>query len=186
MGDIDLGATKEPALHVESPVSEGTQDSEDDGAGEDTDGEGEESEDMEHELPIPLSMKACRAPILLNFNHPVSTNTIPAGLFKGLANGGSGSGNDNNASAAKENKEPMCHLIAHTRSSSTYLAHPSTTYASPPSHKMHHGAALSRTPVGGIPPPCYRSSLSQAHDCCASLSVMAPCVWGLSSRRQRT
>ncbi len=139
-----------------------------------------------HELPIPLSMKACRAPILLNFNHPVSTNTIPAGLFKGLANGGSGNGNDNNASAAKENREPMCHLIAHTRSSSTYLAHPSTTYASPPSHKMHHGAALSRTPVGGIPPPCYRSSLSQAHDCCASLSVMAPCVWGLSSRRQRT
>ena len=36
---IDLGMTKEPLLHVESPVSEGTQDSKDDEAGEeDTDG----------------------------------------------------------------------------------------------------------------------------------------------------
>ena len=42
LGGIDLGVTKEPALHVESPVSEGTQDSEDDGAREEnTDGEGE-------------------------------------------------------------------------------------------------------------------------------------------------
>jgi hypothetical protein len=60
---FDLGATKEPSLHVESPVSEGTQDSEDDEGEEDTDGEGEESEDMEHELLIPLSMKARRVPI---------------------------------------------------------------------------------------------------------------------------
>jgi hypothetical protein len=43
LGDIDLGATKEPGLYVEGPVSEGTPDSKDDGAGEeDRDGEGGE------------------------------------------------------------------------------------------------------------------------------------------------
>lgn len=40
----------------------------------------------EKELPIPPSMKARRAPIPLDFKHPVSTNTVPAGLFKALAN----------------------------------------------------------------------------------------------------
>ena len=85
LGGIDLGITKKPALHVESPVSEVTQDSEDDGAGEeDTDGEGEESEDMEHKLLVPLLMKACHMPIPLNFKHPILTNTVPAGLFKAL------------------------------------------------------------------------------------------------------
>ncbi|THH17190.1 hypothetical protein EW146_g3571 [Bondarzewia mesenterica] len=39
------------------------------------------------ELPIPPSMKARRAPIPLDFKHPVSTNTVPAGLFKALGNG---------------------------------------------------------------------------------------------------
>jgi hypothetical protein len=54
LGGIDLGTTKEPSLYVDSPVSEGTQDSEDDEAGEeDTDGEWEESEGMEHELLNP-------------------------------------------------------------------------------------------------------------------------------------
>ena len=76
-------------LHVESPVSEGTQGSEDDEAREkDTDGEGEESEDMEHELPILLSMNTHRAPIPLNFKHPILTNTVPVGLFKALAKWG--------------------------------------------------------------------------------------------------
>ncbi|KAI0043626.1 hypothetical protein FA95DRAFT_1563095 [Auriscalpium vulgare] len=40
-----------------------------------------------HELPIPPAMKTRRAPIPLDFKHPVSTNTVPAGLFKALANG---------------------------------------------------------------------------------------------------
>ena len=60
---------------------------------------------MEHELPIPLSMKARRVPIPLNFKHPVSTNTVLAGLFKALANGGRGSSNGNIASAATESEE---------------------------------------------------------------------------------
>ncbi|VDB86823.1 unnamed protein product [Peniophora sp. CBMAI 1063] len=38
-----------------------------------------------HELPVPPSMsRARRAPIPLDFKHPVSTNTVPAGLFKAL------------------------------------------------------------------------------------------------------
>lgn len=39
------------------------------------------------ELPIPPSYKGKRAPIPLDFKHPVSTNTVPAGLFKALVNG---------------------------------------------------------------------------------------------------
>jgi len=129
LGDINLGATKEPGLHVESPVSEGTPDSEDNGAGEeDRDREGGGSEDMEHELPIPLSMKAHRAPIPLNFKHPVSTNTVSAGLFKKLANGGSGNSNGNKASAAKENKECTRRIMRSRLSSCEifeYVARPS-------------------------------------------------------------
>jgi hypothetical protein len=174
LGGTYLGMTKEPALHVESPVSKGTQDSEGNRAGEeDTDGEGEESEDMEYGLPISLSMKARRAPILLDFKYPVSMNTVPAGLFKALANGGSGNGHGNNTSAAKENEGSTCRLVAHMRSSSAYLAHPSTTYASPPSHRMHHGTALLQEPP------------QLAHDCRASLSaIMALCVWRLLSARE--
>ncbi|KZT68449.1 hypothetical protein DAEQUDRAFT_671259 [Daedalea quercina L-15889] len=36
------------------------------------------------ELPFPPTMKPKRAPIPLDFKHPVSTNTVPAGLFKAL------------------------------------------------------------------------------------------------------
>ncbi|TCD62819.1 hypothetical protein EIP91_006385 [Steccherinum ochraceum] len=40
------------------------------------------------ELPFPpTSSKTKRAPIPLDFKHPVSTNTVPAGLFKNLNNG---------------------------------------------------------------------------------------------------
>lgn len=39
------------------------------------------------ELPFPPAAKPKRAPIPLDFKHPVSTNTVPAGLFKSLANG---------------------------------------------------------------------------------------------------
>jgi hypothetical protein len=66
---------------------------------------------MEHKLPIPLSMKAHCAPIPLDFKHPVSTNTVPAGLFKKLANGGSGNGNGNKASAAKESEERTRRIV---------------------------------------------------------------------------
>ena len=112
LGGIDLGMTKEPVLHMESTVSEGTQGSEDDRVGEeDTDGEAEESGDLEHKLPIPLSMKAHRAPIPFDFNHPVLTDTVPVGLFKALANGGSGSSNGNNASTAKESEEHTRRIV---------------------------------------------------------------------------
>lgn len=37
-----------------------------------------------HDLPYPPTMKSKRAPIPLDFKHPVSTNTVPAGLFKAL------------------------------------------------------------------------------------------------------
>jgi hypothetical protein len=111
LGGIDLGMTKEPALHIESPVSKGTQDSKDTGAGEDTDGEAEKSGDLEHELPIPLSMKARCAPIPLDFNHPILTDTVSVGLFKALANGGSDSSNGNNACAAKESEECMRRIV---------------------------------------------------------------------------
>ncbi|KAI0960912.1 hypothetical protein AcV7_000159 [Taiwanofungus camphoratus] len=47
------------------------------------DGTGAESA---HELPFPPTMKSKRAPIPLDFKHPVSTNTVPAGLFKALVN----------------------------------------------------------------------------------------------------
>ncbi|KAI0668722.1 hypothetical protein C8Q78DRAFT_979228 [Trametes maxima] len=38
------------------------------------------------ELPFPPTAKPKRAPIPLDFTHPVSTNTVPAGLFKALVN----------------------------------------------------------------------------------------------------
>ncbi|KAA1475416.1 hypothetical protein DENSPDRAFT_783512 [Dentipellis sp. KUC8613] len=54
---------------------------------EDEDDDGEELRGSDRELPVPPTMKARRAPIPLDFKHPVSTNTVPAGLFKALANG---------------------------------------------------------------------------------------------------
>ncbi|KAH9015077.1 hypothetical protein EDB85DRAFT_2156960 [Lactarius pseudohatsudake] len=51
-------------------------------------------------------MKARRAPTPLEFKHPISTNAVPAGLFKALANGnGSSNGLSNNASIAGEAEE---------------------------------------------------------------------------------
>jgi hypothetical protein len=85
LGGINFGMTKEPAFHMESPVSEGTARTME--LGRRTQIGGEESEDTKHELLIPLLIKACRAPILLDFKHLILTNTFPAGLFKALANG---------------------------------------------------------------------------------------------------
>ncbi len=42
------------------------------------------------ELPFPPTAKPKRAPIPLDFKHPVSTNTVPAGLFKALVNNDDG------------------------------------------------------------------------------------------------
>lgn len=42
------------------------------------------------ELPFPPASKPKRAPIPLDFKHPVSTNTVPAGLFKALVNNDDG------------------------------------------------------------------------------------------------
>ena len=177
LGGIDLGATKEPALHVESPVSEGTQDSEDDGAGEDTDGEGEESEDMEHELPIPLSMKARRAPIPLDFKHPVSTNTVPAGLFKALANGGSGNGNGNNASAAKESEERTRRIVRSRLSSREIFEHvsrPSLDDLCVPAISQNTSRGrLVTDPGRWDAPPLLQEPPQPARDRRASLPAMA-------------
>ena len=83
---------------------------------------------MEHELPILLLMNARFVPIPLDFKHPVSTNTVLAGLFKELANGGSGNSNGNKASAAKENKECTRRIMRSRLSSCEifeYVARPS-------------------------------------------------------------
>jgi hypothetical protein len=48
---------------------------------------GDMSEYVTEELPVPPQFKPKRAPIPLDFKHPVSTNTVPASRFKALANG---------------------------------------------------------------------------------------------------
>jgi hypothetical protein len=166
LGGIDLGTTKEPALHVESPVSEGTQDSEDAGAGEDTDGEAEESGDLERELPIPLSMKARRAPIPLDFNHPVLTDTVSAGLFKALANGGSDSSNGNNAGAAKESEERTRRIVRSRLSSREIFEHVSRLSRDGScvpviSQNASQGWLVTDPGRWDAPNPCSRSHLSQ-------------------------
>lgn len=52
-----------------------------------TRGSGLAEEDRSAELSLPSTQKQKRAPIPLDFKHPVSTNMVPAGLFKNLANG---------------------------------------------------------------------------------------------------
>ncbi|KAH8981991.1 hypothetical protein EDB86DRAFT_3106937 [Lactarius hatsudake] len=129
LGGIDIGAIKEAALRAESPVS---------GDG-DGDIEGNDVDD-EHELPMPLSMKARRAPIPLDFKHPVSTNTVPAGLFKALANGnGSSNGHSNNASIAGEAEEQRTRRTVRSRLSSREIFE----HASRPSLDDLHVPAIS-------------------------------------------
>ncbi|KAH9025029.1 hypothetical protein EDB85DRAFT_1985171, partial [Lactarius pseudohatsudake] len=82
LGGIDIGAIKKVALQAKSPVSDGNCDGD---VGHDGDGDIEGNDvDDEHELPIPLSMKARCAPIPLDSKHPISTNTVPVGIFKAL------------------------------------------------------------------------------------------------------
>ncbi|KAH8999723.1 hypothetical protein EDB92DRAFT_2080754 [Lactarius akahatsu] len=135
LGGIDIGAIKEAALRAESPVS-GDGDADEDGDG---DIEGNDVDD-EHELPMPLSMKARRAPIPLDFKHPVSTNTVPAGLFKALANGnGSSNGHSNSASIAGEAEEPRTRRTVQSRLSSREIFE----HASRPSLDDLHVPAIS-------------------------------------------
>lgn len=46
------------------------------------------AEDGDEELVAPPAAKQKRAPIPLDFKHPVSSNTVPAGLFKALVSNG--------------------------------------------------------------------------------------------------
>ena len=122
-GDIKITTT---AHNVESPTGEGPPVGEGDRhADEDTDDEVGESGDMEHELPllIPLSMKVHRAPIPLDFKHPVLTNTVPAGLFKALASGSSNNGTGNSASTVKESEKRACHIVHSQLSSREIFEH---------------------------------------------------------------
>ncbi|KAG5638183.1 hypothetical protein H0H81_001385 [Sphagnurus paluster] len=53
---------------------------------EDSTAKAENGEAMVDEFNLPSSTKPKRAPIPLDFKHPVSSNTVPAGLFKALVN----------------------------------------------------------------------------------------------------
>ncbi|KAI0285532.1 hypothetical protein BC826DRAFT_119175 [Russula brevipes] len=143
LGGIDPRATQGPAL--ESSASEGQLNSEGD-----ADGEGDENADLEHELPVPLSMKARRAPIPLDFKHPVSTNTVPAGLFKALANG-SGS----NGSVATESEERMRRIVRSRLSSREIFEH-----VSRPSLDDLYVPAISQNVSRGrlVTDPCLRDT----------------------------
>lgn len=62
------------ALEDEGPIAESTQKI------------GPAEPEAATELPFPPQAKPKRAPIPLDFKHPVSTNTVPAGLFKSVIN----------------------------------------------------------------------------------------------------
>ena len=179
LGGINIGATKEPALYVETPVSEGLDDEADEEGDGDADGEGEESIDEEHELPIPLSMKARRAPIPLDFKHPVSTNTVPAGLFKALANGSgnNGSGSVNNTSPSVEIQE-RAHQIVRSRLNSRenfeHVSRPSLDdlYVPAISQNVSRGRLIT-DPVRWDPPALLQEPPQSARDRRASLPAMA-------------
>jgi len=177
LGGINLTAAKESAHNVESPASEGpfSSERERDSHGY-TDEEVEESGDMEHELPIPLSMKARRAPIPLDFKHPVSTNTVPAGLFKALANVSGSNGNGNSTSAAKESEE-RSRRIARSRLSSREIFE----HASRPSLDDLCVPAISQSSSRGRlvtdpgrwdAPPILQEPPQQVHDRRTSLPAM--------------
>ena len=175
LGGINIGATMESAPVVETPVSE---DGEADGEGDDdADEEGEESIE-EHELPVPLSMRARRAPIPLDFKHPISTNTVPAGLFKALANGsGNGSGNNNNTSAPAETQESSRRTVRSRLSSREIFEHvsrPSLDDLCVPAISQNVSRGRLVTDPGGWDPPALLQELPQsAPDRRASLPAMA-------------
>jgi hypothetical protein len=173
LGGVVLGASLAPVAHGQGPVSDENQ-NDNDGDGI-RDGE-ERSVDSQHELPIPLSMKARRAPIPLDFKHPVSTNTVPAGLFKALANGSGNNGNGNNATGGIEDEEPTRRVPRSRLSSREIFEH-----AARPSLDDLHVPAISRKASRGrlitdpgrwddLPPP--QEQPQPARDRRASLPVM--------------
>ncbi|KAI0297544.1 hypothetical protein B0F90DRAFT_1912759 [Multifurca ochricompacta] len=162
-----------------SPISDGTLEGEGDGDGDrdgDEDGEGEGSVDVEHELPIPLSMKARRAPIPLDFKHPVSTNTVPAGLFKALANGNGNNSNGNNANVGPEGEERTRRMVRsrlNSREIFEHVSRPSLDDLHVPaiSHKGSRGRLV--TDPGRWDAPALPQEPPQpARDRRASLPVM--------------
>jgi hypothetical protein len=176
LGGIHIGATKQSALH-KSPVTEGPLNGEGDGdtdADADADGEGEESGDMEHELPMPLSMKARRAPIPLDFKHPVSTNTVPAGLFKALANGSS---NGSIPSSAKEIEDRPRRIVRSRLSSREIFEHvsrPSLDDLCVPAISQNASRGRLITDPGQWDPPAMlQEPPQQGRDRRASLPAMA-------------
>lgn len=179
LGGINIGATMESTPLLETPVSEGLLDGETDGEGDgDADEEGEDSLEEGHELPVPLSMRARRAPIPLDFKHPVSTNTVPAGLFKALANGsGSGSGNNNKTSAPAETQECSRRSVRSRLSSREIFEHvsrPSLDDLSVPAISQNVSRGRLITDPGRWDPPALLQEPSQpARDRRASLPVMA-------------
>ena len=190
LAGIDFGVAHESAAHAESPVSDEARDAdcdEDGVEGGDEDEEG--SLDAEHELPVPLSMKARRAPIPLDFKHPVSTNTVPAGLFKALANG-SGGNTSNGISAnsgGTEGDERTRHMVRSRLSSREIFEHatrPSLDDLHVPaiSHKASRGRLI--TDPGrwdGRPATPQEPSQSQlARDRRASLPAMSSARSSLS------
>ena len=172
LGGITIGAIKE-AL---SPDSDEARDGDVD---EDGDGDIEGNVDDEHELPIPLSMKARRAPIPLDFKHPVSTNTVPAGLFKALANGnGSSNGNSNNPSIAGEAEEQRTRRAVRSRLSSReifeHASRPSLDDLHVPSisHKASRGRLITDPGRWDVPIPLQEPP-PPVRDRRASLPVMS-------------
>ena len=132
----NVGAIEEAALQVESPESYGERDGD---ADEHGDGDIEDNADDENELPIPLSMKARGAPILFDFEQPVSTNTAAAGLFQ--ANGsGSGNGNSNNPSIAGEGEEQGTRRAVRSRIGSREIIE---DLSRPPAFDASHSPTIS-------------------------------------------
>jgi hypothetical protein len=173
LGGIDIGAIKEAAV---SPDSDEEQDGDVD---EDGDGDIEGYVDDEHELPVPLSMKARRAPIPLDFKHPVSTNTVPAGLFKALANGnGSSNGNSNNPSISGEVEEQRTRRAVRSRLGSReifeHASRPSLDDLHVPSisHKASRGRLVTDPGHWDVPAPPQEPP-QPVRDRRASLPVMS-------------
>ncbi|KAF8257860.1 hypothetical protein EI94DRAFT_1692001 [Lactarius quietus] len=136
LSGIGIGAMKGAALSPDSDEEVDDGDIDDDG-----EGDFEGNVDDEHELPMPLAMKARRAPIPLDFKHPVSTNTVPAGLFKALANGnGSSNGNSNNPSISGDVEEQRTRRAVRSRLGSREIFE----HASRPSLDDLHVPAISR------------------------------------------
>jgi hypothetical protein len=130
LGGIDLGATKELAPNAESPASEGTQDGE--GArAVDPLVDGCPSRANSSQLRTPR--RRTQSPRACSRHSQMGAAVMAAATTRALPR------------RARNICASCAAGPAHVRSSSTYLARRSMTYASLPCH----GASLSRTLVGG-------------------------------------